>query len=83
MVCALLNYPIIAQIGSVLQSRLVASIPKADIEALIGREGGIHGTTIQRRTQTIIAWLKWLHQNSHVLAVENDIVRLETQQRIM
>jgi len=83
IVCALLNYPIIAQIASILQSKLVASVSKSDIESLVSREGEVHGTTIQRRAQTILAWLKWLHQNSHVLAVENDIVKLETQQKII
>jgi C-terminal AAA-associated domain len=82
MVCALLNYPIVAQIASILQSRLVTSVHKNDIELLISQESEVHGTTVQRRAQTIIAWLKWLHESSHVIAVEGDVVRLEAQQRI-
>jgi hypothetical protein len=83
MVCAVLCNPIVSKIISSLQAHLVSSISKDDVQHLIVSVGHLHGETVARRAQTIMAWLRWLQQNSGVILVEGDTATLESQQRTL
>ena len=82
MICALLYDPIVGRIMSCLQSRLVKTVSKQEVERLVAHVSDLSGDTVKRRAQTIMAWLKWLQQNFGVIALEGDIARLETQQKM-
>jgi hypothetical protein len=82
MVCALLCDPIIGRITSCLQSRLLRTVSRGDIEQLVVYVSELQGETIRRRAQTITAWLKWLQQNWGIISFEGDVIRLETQKKI-
>src|SRR5207245_985895 len=76
MVCALLRYSIIACVVACLQSHAVKSVSKSDIEKLIEGISSLRPATVERRGRTILAWLRWLAQNSGIVIVVGDVVRL-------
>jgi hypothetical protein len=83
MACALLCNPIIRRIVSCLQTGVVPSVSKQEIEELIKSTRTVHGSTVRRRAQTIIAWLRWLQKYYPPLSVKSDVVRLETQRTLL
>ena len=80
--CALLCNPIVRTIVACLQTRVVESVTKKDIEDLISSISDLRGETVPRRAQTILAWIRWLQQNDSVLSVESDVIRLDNQRRL-
>jgi len=83
MTCALLCNPIIRRVVSCLQTGVVHSLSKKEIEDMIVSISDVRGATVQRRAQSIIAWLRWLQSNYSVLSVEGDTIRIETQRRLL
>ncbi len=82
MVGALLRVPIIAHTVASLQSRVVTSVTRQDLEDLVKRASNVRGTTVKRRAQTILAWMRWMGDNHGILSVERDTIRLQAQRKI-
>lgn len=80
--CALLCNPIVRTIVACLQTGVVQSVTKKDVEDLISSVSDLRGETVPRRAQTVLAWVRWLQQNDSVLSVESDVIRLDTQRRL-
>lgn len=52
------------------------STTKDDIERLIEEHAGIHGSTALRRAQTLVAWLRWIGEQTSSFSVNQDEISL-------
>jgi hypothetical protein len=72
----MLSLPIVTLIISELIIRPRHTISRDEIECLIEEHAGIHGTTVRRRAQTLLTWLRWIGDQTSSLSVEIDQVNL-------
>lgn len=82
MYFALLRNPLIGTIASSLESRLVNSISKGDIAQMIKESSRLDNETVQRRAQTILAWMKWMAQHGEIIEVRGETAKRARQHRI-
>jgi hypothetical protein len=75
-VCKLiLEFPIINEIFYSVISNKVKEFKKDDIINLITKKSNLHGSTILRRTRTIISWFIWLEKNTgYVKVIDRKII---------
>ena len=79
---ALIHYPIISSILACLQSGLCEEVSRKDIATLLRMVSHLDQTTIDRRTQTLMSWLKWLQTNLGIIEVNDTRVTLASQTKL-
>ena len=79
---SLLRFPVTGIIVESLEAGLQEWITKDEIEVYMAKVSKLNPDTVKRRTQTILAWLKWLAKNGGIIEVSNDVVRLSSQYRL-
>lgn len=75
-VCKLiLEFPVINEIFYSVISNKVKEFKKNDIIDLITKKSNLHGSTILRRTRTIISWFIWLEKNTgYVKVIDRKVI---------
>jgi hypothetical protein len=72
---SILEFPIINEIFNSVISNKVKEFKKEDIINLITKKSNLHGSTILRRTRTIISWFIWLEKNTgYVKVIERKVI---------
>jgi len=72
----LLQFPIINEIFLEISSDRNKTVTRREIEDLIVRDSSISGSTVLRRSRTIISWFKWIRNNLGIVNVDtNGIIR--------
>jgi hypothetical protein len=72
----LLQFPIINEIFLEISSDRNRAVTRREIEDLIVRNSSISGSTVVRRSRTIISWFKWIRNNLGIVNVDaNGIIR--------
>ena len=67
----LLQFPIINEIFLEISSDRNRAITSKEIGNLIVRNSGISGSTVMRRSRTIISWFKWIRNNLGIVDVDS------------
>ena len=67
----LLQFPIINEIFLEISSDRNRAITSREIGDLIVRNSGISGSTVMRRSRTIISWFKWIRNNLGIVDVDS------------
>jgi C-terminal AAA-associated domain len=67
----LLQFPIINEIFLEISSDRNRAITSREIRDLIARNSGISGSTVMRRSRTIISWFKWIRNNLGIVDVDS------------
>lgn len=65
----MLEFPIINEIFSSLISNRVKEFNREDIADLLNKKSSLQGSTLTRRTRTIISWFRWIEQNTAFVKV--------------
>jgi hypothetical protein len=68
--------PIITEVIAELISNDAYAVSEEEIAVIVTNLSGITGSTVRRRAHTIMAWLKWVGQESGVFQVTPDSVKL-------
>jgi hypothetical protein len=72
----LLKFPIINEIFLEISSNRNRAITRREIGDLIVKNSSISGSTVLRRSRTIISWFKWIRNNLGIVDVDaNGIIR--------
>ena len=66
----LLEFPIMNEIFMQISIDRNKIISKIDIIELLKNKSHITGSTLKRRTQTIVAWFKWIRNNVGLVEVD-------------
>ena len=67
----LLEFPIINEIFLQISIDQNKTVTKQDIIELLERKSHITGSTLSRRTQTIVSWFKWIRNNIGLVEVDS------------
>lgn len=67
----LLEFPIINEIFLQISIDKTKIFSRNDIIELLNKRSHITGSTLNRRTQTIISWFKWIRNNFGLVEVDN------------
>jgi len=71
----ILEFPIINEIFNSVISNQVKEFKKEDIINLINKKSDLHGSTITRRTRTILSWFIWIEKNTgYVKVIDRKII---------
>ena len=72
-ICKLiLEFPIINEIFYSVISNKVKEFKKDDIINLLSKKSDLHGSTIARRTRTILSWFRWIEKNTGYVRVTDE-----------
>jgi hypothetical protein len=74
----MLVIPLMALILSYLISSPERSLSRNEIESILKKHVGIHGTTVPRRAQTLLVWFRWLGEETGVFSANPDAIQLRT-----
>ena len=66
----LLQFPIINEIFLEISSDRNKAVTRREIEDLIVRNSSISGSTVLRRSKTIISWFRWIRNNLGIVDVD-------------
>jgi hypothetical protein len=71
----MLRLPVMHEILVELFLRPERALHRDDISAIISRMSRLQGDTLQRRSQTLLAWFRWVQRAVGVIQVDGNIVR--------
>jgi hypothetical protein len=72
----LLQFPIVNEIFLEISSDRNRVVTRREIEHLIVKNSRLSGSTVLRRSRTIISWFKWIRNNLGIIDVDaNGIIR--------
>jgi hypothetical protein len=66
----LLEFPIINEIFLQISIDRTKIIIRNDIIELLKKKSHITGSTLKRRTQTIVSWFKWIRNNVGLVEID-------------
>lgn len=72
----MLRLPVMYEILVELFLRPEKALNRDDIATIISRMSTLKGDTLRRRSQTLLAWLRWVHRSVGVIQVDGTIVRI-------
>lgn len=75
----LLDFPILNEIFLVVTAEM-RRFSRQDIIQLLKTKSQITGSTLRRRTQTVVAWFRWIKNNVGLIDVERDGTIIPQQQ---
>lgn len=78
----LLEFPVINQIFLNLSVERNKPVIKNEIVEILKENSDLTGSTLLRRTQTIIAWFKWIQRNVGLVEVSKDRVSFSRQLKL-
>lgn len=53
-------------------------LTKQDIENIIASRGTLSGTTIPRRASSLLAWYKWIAENTGTISIDKDSIKVKS-----
>jgi hypothetical protein len=68
----LLQFPIMNEVFIEILSDKNKVVKQRDLEYLIRKQSNLTGSTISRRSKTIISWFKWIRNNLGIVEVSRD-----------
>ncbi|QLH08922.1 type II restriction enzyme [Candidatus Nitrosotenuis sp. DW1] len=78
----LLEFPVINQVYLNLTVERDKPVTKNEIVDILKNNSELTGSTLLRRTQTILAWLKWIQRNVGLVEVSKDRVSSSRQMKL-
>jgi hypothetical protein len=79
----LLEFPLINNIFIEISTDKNKIISKQQIIELLKKKSDLSGSTLGRRSQTIISWFKWIRNNLGIVEVDkNGDIRIARQMKV-